>query len=172
MYKAKHIAWYYNLFPRINPSFSYCNRVSLFSVTHYILVIYKPLPIFQHLYYFAKPILLHCSIISPYHSHRCLYEHCQNFKLLAMLKSTNNLLFISLLDLAYLLFSFVICSSLRRCSSPFGGSQRKLGMCKGEVTFVSSISARVARTVFCSSFVRLSYKLSISTLFHSLAPIC
>ena len=120
MYKAKHIAWYYNLFPRINPSFSYCNRVSLFSVTHYILVIYKPLPIFQHLYYFTKPILFHCSIICPYHSHRCLYEHCQNFKPLAMLKSTNNLLFISLLDLAYLLFSFVICSSLRRFISPFG----------------------------------------------------
>ena len=111
MYKAKHIAWYYNLFPRINPPFSYCNKVSLFSVTHYILVIYKPLPIFQHLYYFAKPIFLHCSIISPYHSHCCLYELCQNFKPLAMLKPSNNLLFISLLDLAYLLFSFVICLS-------------------------------------------------------------
>ena len=30
MHKAKHIASYYNLFPKINPSFSYCNRVSLF----------------------------------------------------------------------------------------------------------------------------------------------
>ena len=128
--------------------------------------------------YISTLILLHKAYFPslfhylPYRSHRYLYEHCQNFKPLAMLKSTNNLLLISLLDLAYLLFSFVICSSLRRCSSPFGGSQRKLGMCKGEVTFVSSISARVARTVFCSSFVRLSYKLSISTLFHSLAPIC
>ena len=111
MHKAKHIASYCILFPRINPSFSYCNRVSLFSVTHYILVIYKPLSIFQHLYYFAKPILFHCSIICPYRSHRCLYEHCQNFKPLVMLKSTNNLLLISLLVLAYLLFSFVICSS-------------------------------------------------------------
>ncbi|EJF37626.1 hypothetical protein HMPREF1320_1894 [Capnocytophaga sp. oral taxon 335 str. F0486] len=37
-----------------------------------------------------------------------------------MLKSTNNLLLISLLDLAYLLFSFVICSSLRRFISSFG----------------------------------------------------
>ena len=120
MYKAKHIASYCILFPRINPSFSYCNRVSLFSVTHYILVIYKPLPIFQHLYYFTKPIFLHCSIICPYSSYRCLYEHCQNFKLLAMLKSTNNFLFISLLVLTYLLFSFVICSSLRRFISPFG----------------------------------------------------
>ena len=120
MYKAKHIASYCILFPRINPSFSYCNRVSLFSVTHYISIAYKPLPIFQHLYYFTKPILFHCSIIYPYRSHRCLYEHCQNFKPLAMLKSTNNLLFISLLDLAYLLFSFVICSSLRRFISPFG----------------------------------------------------
>ena len=120
MYKAKHIASYCILFPRINPSFSYCNRVSLFSVTHYILVIYKPLPIFQHLYYFTKPIFLHCSIICPYHSHRCLYELCQNFKPLAMLKSTNNLLFISLLDLAYLLFPLVICSSLRRFISSFG----------------------------------------------------
>ena len=150
MYKAKHIAWYYNLFPRINPSFSYCNRVSLFSVTHYILVIYKPLLIFQHLYCFAKPILFHCSIICPYHSHRCLYEHCQNFKPLAMLKSTNNLLFISLLDLAYLLFPFVICLSLRHCSSPFGGSQRKLGMYKGEVLFVFSLSVHVTHTVFYS----------------------
>ena len=44
---------------------------------------------------------------------------------------------------------FVICSSLRRFSSPFGGSQRKLGMCKGEVSFVFSLSARAARTVFC-----------------------
>jgi len=120
MYKAKHIASYYNLFPRINPSFSYCNRVSLFSVTHYILVIYKPLPIFQHLYYFSKSILFHCSIICPYRSHRCLYEHCQNFKPLAMLKPSNNLLLISLLVLTYLLFSFVICSSLRRFISPFG----------------------------------------------------
>ena len=117
MYKAKHIAWYYNLFPRINPSFSYCNKVSLFSVTHYILVIYKPLPIFQHLYYFAKPIFLHCSIICPYHSHLLL---------------------------------FVLCLSLRRFSSPFGGSQRKLGMCKGEVLFVFSLSARVTHTVFYS----------------------
>ncbi len=150
MYKAKHIASYCILFPRINPSFSYCNRVSLFSVTHYISVTYKPLPIFQHLYYFAIPIFLHCSIICPYHSHRCLYEHCQNFKPLAMLKPSNNLLFISLLDLAYLLFSFVICLSLRRCSSPFGESQRKLGMCKGEVTFVFSISVRVTHTVFYS----------------------
>ena len=150
MYKAKHIASYCILFPRINPSFSYCNRVSLFSLTHYILVIYKSLPIFQHLYYFAKPIFLHCSIISPYHSYRCLYEHCQNFKPLAMLKPSNNLLFISLLDLAYLLFSFVICLSLRRCSSPFGESQRKLGMCKGEVTFVFSLSVRVTHTVFYS----------------------
>lgn len=120
MYKAKHITSYYNLFPRINPSFSYCNRVSLFSVTHYISVTYKPLPIFQHLYYFIKPIFLHCSIICPYHSHRCLYEHCQNFKPLAMLKSTNNFLLISLLDLAYLLFPLVICSSLRRFISYFG----------------------------------------------------
>ena len=122
MYKAKHIASYCILFPRINPSFSYCNRVSLFSVTHYILVIYKPLSIFQHLYYFAKPILFHCSIICPYRSHLLL---------------------------------FVLCLSLRRFSSPFGGSQRKLGMCKGEVFFVFSLSARAARTVFCSSFVRL-----------------
>ena len=98
MHKAKHIASYYNLFPKINPSFSYCNRVSLFSVTHYILVIYKPLPIFQHLYYFTKPILFHCSIICPYGLHRLL---------------------------------FVLCLSLRRFSSPFRGSQRKLGMCKG-----------------------------------------
>ena len=150
MYKAKHIAWYYNLFPRINPSFSYYNRASPFFITHYILVIYKPLPIFQHLYYFSKSILFHCSIICPYRSHRCLYEHCQNFEPLAMLKPSNNLLFISLLDLAYLLFSFVICLSLRRCSSPFGESQRKLGMCKGEVTFVFSLSVRVTHTVFYS----------------------
>ena len=114
MYKAKHITSYYNLFPRINPSFSYYNRVSLFSVTHYILVIYKPLPIFQHLYYFTKPILFHCSIICPYHSHRCLYEHCQNFKPLAMLKSTNNLLFISTLASTFLCLRFVIPSFIVR----------------------------------------------------------
>jgi len=150
MYKAKHIASYCILFPRINPSFSYCKRVSSFFITHYISITYKLLPIFQHLYYFIKPIFPHCSIICPYHSHRYLYEHCQNFKPLAMLKPSNNLLFISLLDLAYLLFSFVICLSLRRCSSPFGESQRKLGMCKGEVTFVSSISVRVTHTVFYS----------------------
>ena len=120
MYKAKHIAWYYNLFPRINPSFSYCKRVSPFFITHYISIIYKPLPIFQHLYYFIKPIFLHCFIICPYSSYRCSYEHCQNFKPLAMLKSTNNLLFISLLVLTYLHFPFVICSSLRRFIFPFG----------------------------------------------------
>ena len=120
MYKAKQTASYYNLFPRINPSFSYCKRVSPFFITHYISIAYKPLPIFQHLYYFSKPILFHCSIIHPYRSHRYLYEHCQNFKPLAMLKSTNNLLLISLLDLAYLLFSFVICLSLRRFIFPFG----------------------------------------------------
>ena len=62
MHKAKHIASYCILFPIINPSFSYCNRVSPFFITHYILVIYKLLPIFQHLYYFIKPIFLHCSI--------------------------------------------------------------------------------------------------------------
>ena len=129
MHKAKHIASYYNLFPKINPSFSYCNRVSLFSVTHYILVIYKPLPIFQHLYYFAKPIFLHCSIT-------------------ARIART------------------VFCSSLRRFSSPFGGSQRKLGMCMGEVLFVFSLSARVARTVFCSSFVRLLF-VFCSSFVHS-----
>ena len=128
MYKAKHIASYCILFPRINPSFSYCNRVSLFSVTHYISVTYKPLPIFQHLYYFAKPILFHCSIIYPYRSHRYLYEHCQNFKPLAMLKSTNNLLFISLLTLTYLLFSFVICLFFLR------------------LLFVNCLSARATRT--------------------------
>ena len=80
MHKAKHIAWYYNLFPRINPSFSYCNRVSLFSVTHYISITYKPLPIFQHLYYFAKPILFHCSIICPYHSHCLLFVLCLSLR--------------------------------------------------------------------------------------------
>ena len=84
------------------------------------------------------------------------------------LRSTNNLLFISILALTYLHFPFVHCSfivrlffvhcsSLRRCSSPFGGSQRKLGMCKGEVFFVFSLSARAARTVICSSFVRLLF---------------
>ena len=146
MYKAKHIASYCILFPRINPSFSYCNRVSLFSVTHYISVTYKPLPIFQHLYYFAKPILFHCSIIYPYRSHRCLYEHCQNFKPLAMLKSTNNLLFISLLTLTYLLFSFVICLFFLR------------------LLFVNCLSARVARTVFCSFIVYLTFP-----LLHSLS---
>ena len=128
MYKAKHIASYCILFPRINPSFPYYNRVSPIFITHQISIAYKPLLIFQHLYCFAKPILFHCSIICPYHSHRCLYEHCQNFKPLAMLKSTNNLLLISLLALAYLLFSFVICSSFVR------------------LLFV-----------FCSSFVRLLF---------------
>ena len=48
----------------------------------------------------------------------------------------------------------VFCSSLRRFSSPFGGSQRKLGMCKGEVSFAFSLSARATCTVFCSLFVR------------------
>ena len=73
MHKAKHIASYYNLFPKINPSFSYCKRVSPFLITHYISIAYKPLPIFQHLYYFIKPIFLHCSIICPYHSHRLFF---------------------------------------------------------------------------------------------------
>ena len=124
MHKAKHIASYCILFPIINPSFSYCNRVSLFSVTHYILVIYKLLPIFQHLYYFIKPIFPHCSIICPYHSHRLLFVLC----------------------LSFLRLTFPLLHSL------------SLGEGWGEdIFFVFSLSARVARTVFCSSFGRLLF---------------
>ena len=60
----------------------------------------------------------------------------------------------------------VFCSSLRRFSSPFGGSQRKLGMCKGEVSFAFSLSARVARTVFYSSFVRHLFVICSSFVRH------
>ena len=129
MHKAKHIASYYNLFPKINPSFSYCNRVSPFFITHYISIAYKLLPIFQHLYYFIKPIFPHCSIICPYRSHRLLFVLC----------------------LSFLRLTFPLLHSL------------SLGEGWGEdIFFVFSLSARAARTVFCSSFVRLSYKLLLN----------
>ena len=68
----------------------------------------------------------------------------------------------------YLYSLFVIRSSLCRCSSPFGGSQRKLGMCKGEVSFAFSLSARATCTVFCSLFVRSFFCLTFPLL-HSLS---
>ena len=62
---------------------------------------------------------------------------------------------------------FVYLSSLRHYIPPLWGSQRKLGMCKGEVTFLISLSARAARTVICSSFVRLAPSF-LQTLFNFL----
>ena len=50
--------------------------------------------------------------------------------------------------------SLVISSFFRLHIPPLRGSQRKLGMCKGEVLFVFSLPARVARTVICSFIVR------------------
>jgi|GEM_PF-6716295 len=53
MHKAKHITSYYNLFPRINPSFSYCNRASPFF--YYTLYINR----LQTTPYISTFILLH-----------------------------------------------------------------------------------------------------------------
>ena len=116
---------------------------------------------FVHLLSFLRSLF-----ICPCGSHRHLFVICSFIV---------RLLFVFCSFIVRLLFVF--CSSLRRCSSPFGGSQRKLGMCKGEVLFVFPLSAcrattaRVAHTCPCGSH-RLSYKLSISTLFYSSVPIC
>ena len=154
MYKAKHIAWYYNLFPRINPSFSYCNRVSLFSVTHYILVIYKPLPIFQHLYYFTKPILFHYSIICPYHSFRLLFVSLFRYYTPSPWEKSPNR---RVCDWGEDILS-IICSSFLYLPVWLAPSFVRL-------LFVFCSSFVRLLFVFCSSFVRLLFVFPISSLY-------
>ena len=122
MHKAKHIASYCILFPIINPSFSYCNRVSPFFITHYISIAYKLLPIFQHLYYFIKPIFPHCSIICPYRSHRLLFVFTSLYFPLWSRLGGGFLRLFSICSCGSHRLLFVICSSFVRhlfviCSS-------------------------------------------------------
>ena len=61
-------------------------------------------------------ILLRLFPIYPCGSHRHLYKLCQSPKSLAKLKSTNNLLFISVLASTFLLLRFVVPSFIVRLS--------------------------------------------------------